>query len=62
MPVTRNTFLDCPPRYTRTERTADGDVRNAYAVEHTPTGYSKAWWVAIVIVCIAAAVVIVAGA
>ena len=62
MPVTRSSFLDCPPRYTRIQRTGDSDARQAYAMEHTPTGYSKAWWVAIVIVCIAAAVVIVAGA
>lgn len=59
MPVTRSRFLDCPPRYTRIQRTADGDVRNAYAMEHTPTGYGTAWWVAITLVCVLATVVIV---
>ena len=61
MPVTRSKFLDCPPRYTRIQRTGDSDARQAYAMEHKPTGYGPTWWGCLVVLCIAAAVVIVIG-
>ena len=49
-------FLDCPPRYTRTPRTNQSAADYGSAVERQrPTGYPALWW-AIVSLCGAAAV------
>ena len=53
-------FLDCPPRYTRTQRQTANDVDYACAIEQRRSDYSQAWWAAMLIVSVVAVVVIVA--
>ena len=60
------TFLDCPPRYTRTPRTDQSGADYGSAVERTrdtrDTGYSWLWWVTISAISIVGFVVVVATA
>jgi hypothetical protein len=56
------TFLDCPPRYTRTPRSDQSPVEYASALEYKDTGYTPAWWAALLVLTIIALFVIVATA
>lgn len=47
-------FLDCPPRYTRTQRGEADDVGYACSVHGVRSaGYSRAWWIAMALICLA---------
>lgn len=48
-------FLDCPPRYTRTQRSQADDVGNACAIHgvNRKGGYSRAWWIAMLLIALA---------
>ena len=56
-------FLDCPPRYTRTPRTDQSGADYGSAVERSrDTGYSWLWWATISAISIVGFVVVVATA
>lgn len=56
-------FLDCPPRYTRTPRTDQSSADYGSAVERSrDTGYSWLWWATISAISIVGFVVVVATA
>jgi len=48
-------FLDCPPRYTRTQRAQADDIGYACSVigVQRKGGYSRAWWVAMILIALA---------
>ncbi len=48
-------FLDNPPRYTRASAQLDDPVAYACSISRRkPTGYSRAWWACMVLICMAA--------
>jgi hypothetical protein len=48
-------FLDCPPRYTRTQREQVNDVDHACAIHGTKrnTDYGRVWWIAMILIMLA---------
>lgn len=61
--MAKPTFLDCPPRYTRTPRTDQSAADYGSAVERPrDTGYGWLWWATISAISLVGFVVVVATA
>lgn len=56
------TFLDCPPRYTRTPRLDQSMAEYARVIHRKNTGYSPVWWCTIVTLATVAAIILVVTA